>query len=78
MDILISLPTPVSQEAEQTAEELGITLEELLKTALSVYLASFRGKALTEMLNSVYEEESSEIDPVLTKMQLASLEPEEW
>ena len=78
MEVHFSLLPSVYQEAEQTAEELGITLEELLKTALSVYLASFRGKALTEALNYIYEEKVSEMDPTLMKIQPASLEPEEW
>ncbi len=36
------------------------------------------GNNITQKLNEVYAQESSELDPVLLQMQMASLEVEIW
>ena len=74
----ISIPNPIFHAAEKLAEELGISLSELYTAALTAYVSEHESKNVTEKLNDVYENESSNIEPELIKMQIAVLEHEEW
>lgn len=51
---------------------------QLYATALSEFLARRDGQSITERLNAVYATESSKLDPVIDRLQIASLEPEQW
>jgi hypothetical protein len=73
-----SIPRPISEAAKRLARKLGMSPSELYTAALTAYLASHPGSEVTEMLNRVYERESSTVDPVLAKMQFASLGGETW
>ena len=78
MDLTISVPEHVSEEARKIANEMDISLDQLFTLAFYHYLSTYRGELLTEVLDAVYKDEPSGIDPALLKMQSASLGSEEW
>jgi hypothetical protein len=46
--------------------------------ALSKLVTHVRGKKITARLNAVYSHESSELDPVLQRLQAESLKRADW
>jgi metal-responsive CopG/Arc/MetJ family transcriptional regulator len=78
MKTAISLPDLVFEEAESLARQLGISRSELYTNALKVYLRKYNRDRILDKLNQIYSEESSELDPVLAKMQFMSLLSENW
>jgi metal-responsive CopG/Arc/MetJ family transcriptional regulator len=74
----ISLPDPIFQEAEALAQKLGMSRSELYTQALKAYLRRYNQERILSKLNEVYSEDSSELDPVLAKMQFMSLPHEDW
>jgi metal-responsive CopG/Arc/MetJ family transcriptional regulator len=78
MKAAISLPDLVFEEAEALASQLGRSRNELYTKALQAYLQRHNGDRILSQLNQVYSEESSELDPVLAKMQFMSLPHEDW
>jgi hypothetical protein len=72
----ISIPNPVFKSAQRLAKKLGISLSELYTAALSEYLITHEN--VTEALNRVYEVESSEMEPELVQIQMASVDRENW
>ncbi|MBN3873813.1 ribbon-helix-helix domain-containing protein [Nostoc sp. JL33] len=78
MKTAISLPDSVFEEAEALARELGVSRSELYTKALKAYLRKYNRNQMLNQLNKVYAEESSELDPVLAKLQFMSLPCEDW
>jgi metal-responsive CopG/Arc/MetJ family transcriptional regulator len=78
MKTAISLPDEIFEEAEAFARRLGISRSELYATAIAGYVSEHRKARVTEKLNDVYGEGTSALDPVLSAMQLSSLEKDEW
>lgn len=78
MKTAISLPDSVFAEAEALAKQLGLSRSELYTKALQAYLRKYNQNLILNKLNQVYEQESSELDPVLSKMQFMSLPSEDW
>lgn len=79
MKTAISLPDELFEQAEAEAQKLGVSRSELYARALSAFVLSRHGDAVTERLNRVYADESSEADPVLLDIQLRSLPSrEKW
>lgn len=78
MKTAISLPDPLFEAADALATRLGITRSELFRRAMERLLSDYNEDQVTEALNRVYANESSTLDPVLARMQAASLEREEW
>lgn len=78
MKTAISLPDSVFAEAEALAKKLGLSRSELYAKALQAYLHKYNQDLILNKLNQVYEQESSELDPVLSKMQFMSLPNEDW
>ncbi len=78
MKTAISLPDPVFEEAESLARQLGVSRSELYTNALKAYLRKYNRDQILSKLNQIYSEESSELDPVLAKIQLMSLPSENW
>ncbi len=74
----ISLPDPVFEEAEALAQHLGMSRSELYAAALKAYLRRHNRERTLAKLNEVYAGESSELDPVMAKMQFMSLPREDW
>jgi metal-responsive CopG/Arc/MetJ family transcriptional regulator len=78
MKTAISLPDSVFDEAEALAKQLGVSRSELYTKALKAYLRKYNRNQILAKLNQVYSEESSELDPVVAKMQFMSLPREDW
>ncbi len=78
MKTAISLPDPVFEEAESLARQLGVSRSELYTKALKAYLRKYNRDQILGKLNHIYSEESSELDPVLAKIQFMSLPSEDW
>lgn len=78
MKTAISLPDPVFDEAEELAGRLGMSRSQLYATAVKEFVRSHRSEEVTEALNRVYDEETSELDPAISALQAASLPDDEW
>jgi len=76
----ISLPDSLFEAAERLAKQLSISRSQLFQRALEAYLRDQEGEAITRALNELYGPggEDSHVDPVLLRMQIASLPPEDW
>jgi len=74
----ISIPNSIYRAAEELAKKMGVSLSELYTAALHAYLAEHQKENITETLNEVYADESSTLESELVKMQVMSLEGEEW
>ncbi len=80
MKTAISIPDDLFTVAEDAAQRLGVSRSELYRRALREFLAEHDVRAVTEALDTVYSDrpEESLLDPVLGRLQLASLPDEEW
>ena len=79
MKTAISLPDELFEAAERVARRLGLSRSELYQRALAKYLESQTDAAITAELNEVYStRDNSRLDPVLDKLQRASLAREDW
>ncbi|PSB04112.1 hypothetical protein C7B76_32230 [filamentous cyanobacterium CCP2] len=78
MKTAISLPDAVFEQAEALAQQLGVSRSELYTKALQSYLKRHKREQILIKLNQVYATESSELDPVMAKMQFMSLPHEDW
>lgn len=78
MKVAISLPDPVFRAAETLARKLRKSRSQLYAEAIAEYVGARGAKALTARLNSVYANESSEVDPALKHAQLERLCREAW
>lgn len=74
----ISIPNPVFQSAQNLAKKMGVSLSELYTAALNAYVTEHEKENITEALDQVYVEEASALEPELVKMQVVSLEGEQW
>ncbi len=78
MKTAISIPDSVFKAAERFAERLGISRSELYSRAVNEYVTAHEEKNITGELDRVYAEEDSSVEPVLERLQTASLAREEW
>jgi metal-responsive CopG/Arc/MetJ family transcriptional regulator len=78
MKTAISIPDKVFLKADALAKSLEISRSELYTKALTNYVAEHDNASVTERLNAVYGDQTSELDPLLGKMQLSSLKKERW
>lgn len=78
MKTAISLPDSVFEQAEVLAQQLGLSRSELYTKALQAYLKRYNRDRILLKLNQVYSRESSELDPVMARMQFMSLPREDW
>lgn len=78
MKTAISLPDSVFEQAESLAQQLGVSRSELYTKALQAYLKRHHHDQILLKLNGVYATESSELDPVMARMQFMSLPHEDW
>lgn len=78
MKTAISLPDSVFEQAEALAQRLGLSRSELYTRALQAYLKRYNREHILLKLNQVYARESSELDPVIARMQFMSLPREDW
>lgn len=78
MKTAVSVPDDLFRLAETAARRLRVSRSQLYATALAEYVERQRASAITERLNEVYSREDSTLDPVLMKIQLASIDREPW
>ena len=78
MKTTISVSDELFERAETAAQRLNMSRSQLYATALSEYLARREQQSITDRLTTVYSAESSELDPVLHQMQIATLDPRQW
>ncbi len=78
MKTAVSVPNSIFDRAEELAHELGVSRSELYTTALARLLASYRDARITARLNEVYEDISSELDPLVAQLQFNAIPDEEW
>jgi len=74
----ISLPDSIFEEAENLAQQLGISRSELYTEALKTYLRRYNREQTLSKLNEVYSQQPSNLDPVMATMQYISLPQENW
>jgi metal-responsive CopG/Arc/MetJ family transcriptional regulator len=79
MKTVVSIPDPVFQAGERLAQRLGISRSQLYSKALCEYVTRHdKDDEITRRLNEVYAKESSEPDPVISKIAAQSLPKESW
>ena len=78
MKTAISIPDPIFQAAEVMAKHLGISRSELFTVAVSKYIEAHDDQAITQSLNKIFSQTENELDDVMVKMQLNSLQKEKW
>jgi len=74
----ISIPNPVFRAAENLAKKMGVSLSDLYTAALNAYVAEHLKETITDALDQVYANEESALEPELLKMQVVSLDGEQW
>lgn len=80
MKTAISIPDPLFKAADKLAASLGISRSELFQRALKQMLEKHEASDITAALNAVYgrPDVPRKLDPVLAKLQFASLPKEDW
>ena len=79
MKTAISIPDDLFQAAERVAKRLGLSRSELYQRAVAAFLERQSDTLVTDALNEIYQsKEPGLVDPVLERMQRASLPREEW
>lgn len=78
MKITIAIPDPIFIAAEKLVKQLGISHNELFSRAIVAYIEEDHQEGVTDILNTIYAEETSDLDPVAQQLQLVSLLVGEW
>ena len=78
MKTAISIPDPLFKEAERLTKRLRIPRSRLYANALEAYIQSQKSKGIKEALDEIYRTESSELDPVMARLQSEALGREDW
>ena len=79
MNNAISVPEELSREAKSQTEAVGITVDEFAIEAIQARVdrRQIDTDEVTEILNKIYAELPSTLDPILSEMQFRSLEKED-
>jgi metal-responsive CopG/Arc/MetJ family transcriptional regulator len=78
MKTAISVPDQIFVRADRFARRRKMTRSALFTQAVDEYIQHHRQDDVTEKLNEVYSKETSDLDPVLQKLQALSLSKEDW
>ncbi|MDX2504733.1 MAG: hypothetical protein QNL62_09690 [Gammaproteobacteria bacterium] len=78
MKTAISIPDPIFQAAEGLAQRMGMSRSQLYAEAVAEYMESHKNQNVTEILNRIYENESSSLDEELYSLQSQSIPKEDW
>ena len=80
MKTAVSLPDALFEAAERLARRLRVSRSQLFQRALSSYLRAHQDESVTEALNAVHSGHGNggRLDPVLDKLQAASIQSKEW
>lgn len=78
MKTAISIPDPIFQAAEGLAHRLGMSRSQLYAKAVAEYMNAHKNQNVTEILDEIYQDESSSLDDEIHSMQSQSLAKEAW
>ena len=78
MKTAISIPDAIFHAAEEAAARLSVSRSELYTKAVKTFVEAHQAEDVTERLNQVYSENSSNLDPALARMQSQSLSKDSW
>lgn len=78
MKTAISIPDPVFQAAESLAKQLGISRSELYSKAVEAFVNLHKNKGITEILNKVYSEANNSLEDDYCRLQIHSLNEDDW
>jgi antitoxin MazE6 len=78
MRTTISVPDRLFAEAETLTKIMRLRRSELYARALEEFLRAHRDEEVTAALNRVYATESSELDPVVAKLQFETFRRNRW
>ena len=80
MKTAISIPDELFEAGERIARRLGLSRSALYQRALARFIDQYSNQVIGERLDTVYRAagKESELDPILERLQTATLEPEEW
>ena len=74
----VFIPKDTLLQADEMAGRLGMKRSRIIAAALAEYLERHSEDRITEQLNAVYDQEVSEPDPMLAKMQFSGRSHENW
>ncbi|MGH9397022.1 MAG: hypothetical protein ACRD18_09270 [Terriglobia bacterium] len=78
MKTAVSIPDPIYIEAERMSRRLRIPRSQLYAKAVEAFLTAHRGEGVSESLNAVYKNETSDLDPAVASLQDLSISREDW
>ena len=78
MKTAISIPDEIFDAAEELAHRLGLSRSELYARSVADFVERQRRDDVTARLNGVYADGDECLDPILERLQLASLRREDW
>lgn len=80
MKTAISIHDDLFKAADAAAKRLGVSRSELYRQALVAFLENHTVRLVTKELDAVYRnaDQSQLPDPLLQRMQTASIKPESW
>ncbi|MGH2725607.1 MAG: ribbon-helix-helix protein, CopG family [Actinomycetota bacterium] len=78
MKTAISLPDELFEAADRLARRLRLSRSELYARALNRFVEQHRDDGVTRVLDAVYRDVESALDPAVARLQSTSLEPGEW
>lgn len=78
MKTAISIPDNIFQQAEELANNLGVSRSQLYTKAIAIFIKNHSTDIVTEKLNEIYAQENSNLEPLIAEMQFNSLKETEW
>jgi metal-responsive CopG/Arc/MetJ family transcriptional regulator len=78
MKTAVSVPDSVFTAGERLAHRLGISRSRLYAEALKEFVAHHEEDQITKRLNEVYDQESSAVDPAISRIASRALPKESW
>jgi metal-responsive CopG/Arc/MetJ family transcriptional regulator len=78
MKTVISLPKSLFKAADELAQRLGVSRDELYATAIESYIRAHHNEAVTEALNRICGEEDSSLDSTLAALQSSAIRGDDW
>jgi metal-responsive CopG/Arc/MetJ family transcriptional regulator len=78
MKTAVSIPNKLFDAADNYAKKHGFSRSHLYAKALATFLEQHPADYITDQLNKVYPDESSQLDQVVFDMQMNTIEKEKW
>lgn len=77
MKVAISVPDPLFSAADALAHQLKKSRSQLYSEAVAAYLGAHGADAVREQLNAICAKHDSSPDPVLSRLALQAMDPDE-